>query len=92
MLGISRPPKDTLEGAEGDDTLDRTGQADGDGGEGEAGDTHQVVGAAAEAVAELAAQDESGGEGEQVGVGHPLELGGGRAQVAADLGVGDGDD
>lgn len=88
-VGHEHRAEEALYGAEGDDALDRADETDGDGREGESGDADEIEGAAAEAVTELAAEDERRGEGEQVGVGDPLQFGSGGTQVAGDFGVGD---
>ncbi|GGX02295.1 hypothetical protein GCM10010353_17530 [Streptomyces chryseus] len=82
----------TLEYAEGDDQGDLAGEADGPGGDGEAGYADQEGLAVAEAVAELAGGDQRDGEGEQVTVGDPLDVRERGAEVLLDGGVGDRDD
>lgn len=90
-VGHQQTPEEALCRPEDDDAVDGARQADRDRGESEPDDAHHVVGAPTEAVAELAAQDQGSRQGEQVGVGDPLEVRGGRLERAADLRVGDGD-
>jgi hypothetical protein len=88
--------EDALQHPEGDHERDRVrdvaGQADRRGREAEADDAGQEDLPVPEPVADLADGDQRDGQGQQVAVGHPLNVGERRAEVALDGRVGDRDD
>ena len=90
--GISSAPKRpcSTRKATTSETLPRRPMAAGGGGEADDADEEGLP--VAEAVAELAGGDQRDGEGEQIAVGDPLDVGERGAQVLLDGRVGDGDD
>jgi hypothetical protein len=78
---LNRPPRDQQ--------FDRRSEGAGDGGEGEDGHADQEDEPPAEAVARRAADQDQGAEGQQIGVGHPLDGGGPGAEIALDRRQGD---
>ena len=86
-VGKQQRPEGPLEPSEEDDAVDGSDEADGHGGEREADHADQEDPAAAEAVAEFPAEDQRDGNHQQVGVGHPLQVGQRGVEVLSDVGL-----